>query len=83
MGKTVIWVQSSVLSKALEGEAGGDGGPKLEKKKSSAIDLDRSGGKWKWTRCELITGDISSPDNFTINGLFFVVLLAFQQLAFA
>ena len=58
MSKTVVWVQASVLSNAL-----GLADELTNKKKSSTVDLDRSGGIWKWTRCELISGDISSSDS--------------------
>jgi hypothetical protein len=53
MGKTVIWVQGTVLAEAL-GKA-----TKASKKKES-IDLDRSGGKWNFARCEVVQGNFDS-----------------------
>jgi hypothetical protein len=61
MGRTVVWIQASVLAKAFGKEAA------PAKKKSPSIDLNRSGGTWQWTRCELINGDVSMLDSSPLN----------------
>lgn len=59
MGKTVVWVQASVLAAAL-------GKGTKESKKKDSIDLDR-GGSFGWTRCELLSGDISALDSSALD----------------
>jgi hypothetical protein len=54
-GKTCVWVQGSVLAKAL----GQQDSTKASHKKD-LIDLDRTGGNWAWARCFVVSGDISS-----------------------
>ena len=59
--KTCVWIQGSVLSKALGGiSSGGENGDKTTKKTVSDIDLDRSGGIWSWTKCYVKSGDYIS-----------------------
>ena len=55
--KTCVWIQGSVLSKALGAGGDTDGNSKTIGKKSSDVDLDRSGGDWSWTRCFVKSGD--------------------------
>ena len=54
MGKTVIWVQGTVLAEKL-----GKATPTM--KKTESIDLDRSGGEWNFARCEVVQGNFNSP----------------------
>jgi hypothetical protein len=58
---TCVWVQGSVLAKAI----GKDSGASKQSNNASktSLDLDRTGGTWSWTKCFLQTGDISSLDN--------------------
>jgi hypothetical protein len=52
MGKTLIWVQGSVLAEAL--------GKVKKVLKKESMDLDRSGGKWNFTLCEVVQGNFDS-----------------------
>ena len=52
MGKTLVWVQGSVLAEAL--------GKVKKVLKKESMDLDRSGGKWNFTLCEVVQGNFDS-----------------------
>jgi hypothetical protein len=54
MVKTAVWVKASILDKAL-----GKAPASKSITRKDTIDLDRS-GKFGWTLCELVSGDVSA-----------------------
>lgn len=58
MVKTAVWVRAGVLEQAVVGKSEPTSPSKTIRRKET-IDLDRS-GEFGWTRCELLSGDISA-----------------------
>jgi hypothetical protein len=58
MAKTVVWVQGSAIDSAL-------GNPAVIAKKD-AIDLERTGGSWAWSRCVVVSGDPNGSSDLSV-----------------